>query len=187
MSDNTPAKLITSIKDIPRDATKEIEGVDGDRFGIKPFEQGLTKFITGTDTPITIALQGEWGSGKTSLMYSLQKSLANEENGLYEGIWLNTWEYAMMNEASDTLIEILGTLIKQILKKTDNGKTKDVLKQLWSIGKKAAVIAAKAGVNATGINGDEFVSAFLSQSDNSTIGEIRNDLQIGRASCRERV
>ncbi len=39
-----------------------------DLFGIQVYQDALIKYIRLTDTPITIALQGEWGSGKTSLM-----------------------------------------------------------------------------------------------------------------------
>ena len=49
----------TSITDLPR------LGNADDIFGIDPFEKGLEEFIQNADTPVTIALQGEWGSGKT--------------------------------------------------------------------------------------------------------------------------
>ena len=57
----------SSITDLPKKANQK------DVFGIAPFEQGLIQFIQNSNTPITIALQGEWGSGKTSLMNSLKK------------------------------------------------------------------------------------------------------------------
>jgi predicted KAP-like P-loop ATPase len=41
---------------------------DKDEFGINHFAKGLERFIENTSTPITIALQGEWGSDRTSLM-----------------------------------------------------------------------------------------------------------------------
>ena len=48
-------------------------------FGIQKYQNALVKFISLTNTPITIALQGEWGGGKTSLMnqlrYELDKTL----------------------------------------------------------------------------------------------------------------
>ena len=61
----------SSITDSPRNVSKG----EKDNFRIKPFEDGLTQFINSSNTPITIALQGEWGSGKTSLMNSLQDNL----------------------------------------------------------------------------------------------------------------
>jgi ABC-type lipoprotein export system ATPase subunit len=47
-------------------------------FGISKYESGLIEFIRNSDTPITIAIQGEWGSGKTSLMNSLQNILCGD-------------------------------------------------------------------------------------------------------------
>ena len=52
----------SSIIDVPRKHTQE------DLFGIQVYQNALIRYIKLTDTPITIALQGEWGSGKTSLM-----------------------------------------------------------------------------------------------------------------------
>ena len=44
----------TSLIDVPR--CKEGE----DLFGIDPYQKGLIQFIEHAETPITIALQGEW-------------------------------------------------------------------------------------------------------------------------------
>lgn len=52
----------TTITDIPRKGA-----VEQDRFGLMAYERGLETFLRGASTPITVALQGEWGSGKTSL------------------------------------------------------------------------------------------------------------------------
>ena len=92
----------SSITDIPRNVSLG----EKDNFGIEPFENGLTKFIQNTNTPITIALQGEWGSGKTSLMNSLKDNLSKKDNSKFHSIWLNTWEYALMKDASSTLINV---------------------------------------------------------------------------------
>jgi len=63
----------SSIIDVPRKYS------EADLFGIQKYQNALVKFISLTNTPITIALQGEWGSGKTSLMnqlrYELDKTL----------------------------------------------------------------------------------------------------------------
>lgn len=61
----------SSIIDVPRKHTQE------DLFGIQVYQDALIQYIKLTDTPITIALQGEWGSGKTSLMNLLKFLLLN--------------------------------------------------------------------------------------------------------------
>jgi len=35
---------------------------------VEKYSTALSTFITKSDTPITVGLQGEWGTGKTSLM-----------------------------------------------------------------------------------------------------------------------
>ena len=56
----------SSIIDVPRKHTQD------DLFGIQVYQNALIRYVKLTDTPITIALQGEWGSGKTSLMNLLK-------------------------------------------------------------------------------------------------------------------
>jgi predicted KAP-like P-loop ATPase len=43
-----------------------------DALEIKKHSDSLVKFIQTTETPITIGVQGEWGSGKTSLLNSIK-------------------------------------------------------------------------------------------------------------------
>ena len=47
---------------------KPTSTVGDDNFGIKKYIDGLTGFILDCNTPMTIAIQGDWGSGKTSMM-----------------------------------------------------------------------------------------------------------------------
>ena len=61
-----------------------------DLFGIQVYQDALIKYIRLTDTPITIALQGEWGSGKTSLMNQLRYNLCDQEGAPYFAVWINT-------------------------------------------------------------------------------------------------
>ena len=77
----------SSIIDVPRKHTQ------ADLFGIQVYQNALIRYVKLTDTPITIALQGEWGSGKTSLMNLLKYNLCDTEEGQYFPIWINTWQY----------------------------------------------------------------------------------------------
>ena len=56
-------------RDIP------VETPEQDEFGIGKYVKGLCSFIKSSDTPITIALHGEWGSGKTSFMKMMEYCL----------------------------------------------------------------------------------------------------------------
>jgi hypothetical protein len=163
----------SSITDIPRDVKNKEE----DNFGITPFENGLTKFITNSNTPITIALQGEWGSGKTSLMNSLNKSLCDGGDSKFHSIWLNTWEYALMKDAQSTLIDIITKLIQKVSEVTGVGKTqKDrLINGIKNIGISALRIGG-AFHSASSAVADE-IEKNGANNDSATIGEIRDELE----------
>jgi len=46
-------------------------GGNKDNLGIQTHTNSLIRFISSTNTPITVGIQGEWGSGKTSLINSI--------------------------------------------------------------------------------------------------------------------
>ena len=82
------------LKDVP------IARSEDEALGLKSYAAVLQEFIVRCDTPITVALQGDWGSGKTSLMNLIKESL--DQEGRYKTVWFNTWQYAQFN-SSDTL------------------------------------------------------------------------------------
>lgn len=79
-------------------------------FGTEHYVNGLIKFIENSEAPITIALQGEWGSGKTSLMNKLEQRLCGED-GKFIGVNINTWEYSMLASQEVTIVKILQKLV----------------------------------------------------------------------------
>jgi len=98
----------SSIIDVPRKHTQE------DLFGIQVYQDALIEYVELTDTPITIALQGEWGSGKTSLMNLLKYNLCDRDGAPYFPVWINTWQYSLMKTPGQTIISILEGIINQI-------------------------------------------------------------------------
>jgi predicted KAP-like P-loop ATPase len=128
----------TSITDLPR-----ITG-ESDQFKIARYENGLIRFIESTATPITIALQGEWGSGKTSLMNSLKDRLSDTEGSEFYSIWLNTWEFALMKDAQSTLIDIITGLIKETSRVAhiEESESKKIINKLLRVGKTVMKVAA---------------------------------------------
>ncbi len=172
----------TSITDIPRDVKKG----EKDTFGIEPFEKGLVKFIETTNTPITIALQGEWGSGKTSLMNSLKQNLSDIDGAKYHSVWLNTWEFALMKDAQSTLIDIILGLISDVTKiaNIDESKAEKLGKKVMNIGGSLLKFAGKTALNkvADGV-GDVVEGAMTSKDKASTISEIRDELETIIEDC----
>ena len=101
----------TGVIDEPVNYLKE----ENDKLGINDYAKALTNFIENTETPMTIGIQGEWGSGKTSLMNLLWKELEGEKkNTKIESVWINTWEHSLLKTPEETLISIVGDITNQI-------------------------------------------------------------------------
>ena len=67
-----------------------ILGQSQDWLEIKKHADALVQFIKETDTPMTIGVQGEWGSGKTSLLNQIKEELSSSKE--IRQIWINSWE-----------------------------------------------------------------------------------------------
>ena len=52
-----------------------IDTMESDLFDLDRYYTGLADFIKKCETPLTIALQGDWGSGKTSMMNMIMGKL----------------------------------------------------------------------------------------------------------------
>ena len=104
-------KKITSITDQP------IRGVNADLLESEKYATALSSFILESDTPLTIGMQGEWGTGKTSLMYMLKEkieNLAEEENYAIATSWVNTWEYSMFKGVDQTTPAVLKGMLEKL-------------------------------------------------------------------------
>lgn len=165
-------RFSTSLTDLPRSAS------DKDEFGIDKYEKGLMKFIEYTNTPLTIALQGEWGSGKTSLMNSLKHQLCGE-GGKFHGIWLNTWQFSLMRETEQTLISIIKGLTEEVLSvgRMDSSELKHATEKLAKVFGKVMTATTKFAVKATtGQDVGELLDSFKTENKETTIFQLRNEL-----------
>ncbi len=124
--------VVTSLSDIP---FKE----QHNDFGTERYVNGLIKFIENSSAPITIALQGEWGSGKTSLMTRLERELCLKENSPFIGVNINTWEYSMMSTPEITVYKILAKLVRELTGGNNDSKKKvsNILRGLYRGGREA--------------------------------------------------
>ena len=146
----------TGVIDEPVNYLKE----ENDKLGINDYAKALTNFIENTETPMTIGIQGEWGSGKTSLMNLLWKELEGEKkNTKIESVWINTWEHSLLKTPEETLISIVGDITNQI---SDLNPNNSNFTKLKDTGKKLFTGAAKfAAGMASGVAGKEVVEDIL--------------------------
>jgi GTPase SAR1 family protein len=147
-----------------------------DLLKIKRYSNALIKFIKSSQTPITIGIQGEWGSGKTSLLNTIYTELetANEhqESKDFKVVWINSWENSLMATPEEALIKIINEIIASLIEV--DPKLSNITKV-----KDAATVAAKgilrvgAGILG-GVAGGNVMDEVL-QSSNS-IRELRLQL-----------
>lgn len=128
-------RRITSVSDIPLE--KEIND-----FGTKGYVDGLVEFIKYSVSPLTIALQGEWGSGKTSFMNRLYNQLCNGDSE-FVGININTWEYSMLSTPEETVVKIIERLVKALAKGEKQQTAMDKFSKWAKVGRGVAFRAAR--------------------------------------------
>ena len=76
-------------------------------FQFKKFADQLVDVLNdpNTHTPYSIALHGEWGSGKTSLIrqdYEIMQEKLKEKEG-WKLIWFDAWEYEKLDPVAALL------------------------------------------------------------------------------------
>ena len=153
----------SSIIDVPRKHTQD------DLFGIQVYQNALIKYIKLTDTPITIALQGEWGSGKTSLMNLLRYNLCDIDSAPYYPIWINTWQYSLMKTPSQAIISILEGIINQIgALGPSEQRWEESKRKIGGLFKKMAVVGTKMAAGAVGIDSDTVGEFFEGNAGSAT-------------------
>ena len=119
---------------------KPVNGLDEDVFGVTQYISGLSSFIRGCNTPMTIAIQGDWGSGKTSMMNMVREQLGDQ----VVTTWFNTWQYSQFNMGDTLAVSLLSRLIRDLdvgSASQDTGAQK-ALRTVLGVIRTAGVIAA---------------------------------------------
>lgn len=111
-----------------------------DSFGVEQYIKGLNDFIMDCNTPMTIAIQGDWGSGKTSMMNMIREQLGDK----VVTTWFNTWQYSQFNMGDSLAISFLSRLIADLDTEQEQkeGNIKKALRTISKFAKTASVIAA---------------------------------------------
>ena len=145
-----------------------------DELGVSPYASALAEFIRQSETPITIGVQGPWGSGKTSLLYSVWSKIEAADNTTAQ-IWVNSWEHSLMSSSEETLIKITNEIANKIVAfdraKERGEKLKKITGKLLMGG-----LAAGAAI-ASGAKGADLVTEMLSDENASPIKQLKRELQ----------
>lgn len=122
---------------------KPVETVKEDYFKITRYIDGLCEFIKTCQTPMTISIQGDWGSGKTSMMNMIRQQVDDSVHS----IWINTWQYSQFNMGDTLTLTFLSHLINELDSSNKSEEAKKVISDVIKI-------FAKAGLTLVGFEGE---------------------------------
>lgn len=108
---------------------RPITSLDSDMLEIAKYVQGLVGFIRKCQTPMTIAIQGDWGTGKTSMMNLIKYELTEVPSGSEDihCIWFNTWQFSQLNMADELPLVLLSSIVEEVVKNLGNkGRSESV-------------------------------------------------------------
>lgn len=120
-----------------------------DKLDITKYVEGLEKFIRKCPTPMSIAIQGDWGTGKTSTINMLKSRL--EKDGVIKCVYFNTWQYSQFSMSDDLYVSFVNALVRKCC--TKDSTAKDILGIVQKMGTKLAMNAVKDN---TGLDIEEF-------------------------------
>lgn len=125
-----------------------IESFAEEALGLTEYADALAQFVCQCETPMTVALQGDWGSGKTSLMCLMQEKI-RDTNPSIRSVWFNTWEYSQFDLDSQLVVSLFYHFADIVGGNTVGQAIRGIFQKLWSVvGKTARIgtIAAAATV-----------------------------------------
>ena len=84
-----------------------------------PYAEALADFVHSCETPMTIGIQGDWGTGKTSLMNMLRGEPDDDASGLLEDSYcqvvnFETWPYSQFNSGKRLVVACLLAMAQKV-------------------------------------------------------------------------
>jgi len=167
-----------------------------DLLGVDDYISALIKFIETCNMPTTIAVQGEWGSGKTSMLNQIRHKLCetgadkNLDKELpFYGIWVNTWQHSLMKTREQTMVAIIRGLtneISKIIKRKHETQSQAVLNKVSGLLGKIAKAGAKMAASHVSENAGDVIDELLEGSEEAVdLLNFKNALQEAINKCLE--
>lgn len=81
-----------------------------DLFNINKHLDGLSRFIKACNTPMTISIQGSWGSGKTSIMKMVEHEIEKD----VIPVFFNTWQFSQFDLGNSLAFSMIKVLLNKL-------------------------------------------------------------------------
>lgn len=112
---------------------------EDDQLDASGYANALCEFIRNADTPVTIGIQGGWGSGKTSLITVMQADLKHDQKHPVLCVFVNAWEHSLFH-GSDSKAEVALSLLNGLA----NGVKKSVAEVTWLDSSAMQIVGAQS-------------------------------------------
>lgn len=145
-----------------------------DMFGVTKYIDGLCGFIRDCNTPMTVAVQGDWGSGKTSFMLLIKEELKDS----VLPVWFNTWQFSQFHLGDQLPILLVSRLVDSL-----GVKSESISKNLHTLGK----FIFRVGVSTVStISGVDVSGAAETFSSEENVTEAISSLKARFQECVEK-
>lgn len=153
-----------------------IKNLADESLGLSDYVEALSEFIRSCEMPITIACQGDWGTGKTSMMNMVCQNLSQGERRI-ETFWFNTWQFAQFQMQDEITLSLLSSFIDEL---HDSEVAKTLGKLTKFVGNVAGNVAKAAVDITTGGAGDmvkDAIDKVTPQDSVAVVRRLRGDIQ----------
>lgn len=149
-----------------------LRNIEDESLGLRDYVKALGTFISTCQTPMTIAIQGDWGSGKTSMMNVVREGLDHQKIATR---WFNTWQFSQFSMQDEIAISLLSGFLDEL--GDDAQKARSAVKNLTRMAMKGIGGISKAALEiTTGGGGDLVKDALdkLAEGSSNTARQLRN-------------
>lgn len=155
------------LRDIP------LENITDESLGLTEYIDALSEFIIQCETPLTIALQGDWGSGKTSLMNLIQTRV---KPNVAQTVWFNSWQYSQFGMQNDLALSMIYHFVNE-LGIDEGGKVKNLLRWFTKVGTAFAIgVASTVGQGEAAKNAAEYIEKDEEMSGAMLLNNLKKKL-----------
>lgn len=177
------------INDIP------ICNVRNDMLSLRAQVSGVARFIRQCETPMTISIQGAWGTGKTSFINMVENRIHEDEKSANDIIFIyfNSWHFVQFDMSEQLGTSLILALTKELSKGINDEKSKKTISNIFcgmeiikATGKLGAIIANAALKEKFNVDVKEYLDQagltdsekmLKSNTDSLTAIEVIDDLK----------
>lgn len=174
--DETGSPALGALSDAPITSPAE------DRFGVSSYVDALCSFIRMSETPLTLAIQGPWGSGKTSFMRMIESRLCDPalpDSERFDSIWLDTWSLFMEDDRDDATAKLTCSLLSQMAAhfSRDRGLVSSKRREALAEGVRAVSSVVLNMLNVESDNVDSIVSTLGMGGGQARVSDVKGQLE----------